>query len=280
VLGPLLPAVAEGAGLGAARSVPVIATAGHDTAAAAAGLPSQEEHPTFISSGTWSVMGTELAEPLLKPEGLAGQFFVETAACGRQILVHNSMGLWPVQECRREWLQQGHNWSYADLVEMAARAPAFAAIVDPDDWSFFQPGDMTAKVNAYCRRTGQEPPADPASVARSLFEGLALRYRRTLDDLQALTGWPSGVLHIIGGGSRNALLCQFAADATGHPVLAGPSEAAAMATVLLQALAQGRLGSLGELRAVVARSSAPVAYEARPAPAWEDAYARFARITG
>ena len=280
VLGPLLPAVAQEVGLGGVRGgVSIIAPACHDTPAAAAVVPSQEAHATFISSGTWSVVGTELEEPLVTPEGLARQFVVETAACGRLILVHNSMGLWPVQECRREWLQEGHDWSYADLAEMAAVARPFAAIVDPDNMAFFQPGAMTAQVRDYCRQTGQDPPSDPASMTRTLLEGLALRYRRAIEDLEHLTSWPARTIHIVGGGSRNALLCQLTADATQRPVLAGPAEATSTATVLLQALARGRLSSLGEVREIVAGSCSIAPYEPQPSPAWDEAYGEFMQVT-
>ena len=277
VLGSLLPTVAEEVGLG---QVPIIATACHDSAAAASIVPTQEEQATFISSGTWSVLGTELYEPLLTPEAMARHFFNEVGACGRIILVQNSTGLWPLQECRREWLHQGHDWSYADLTQMAAQARPFAAIVNPDDPGFFRPGDMAARIADYCQRTGQEIPATPGSLVRSLLESLALRYRQGIVDLERMTGRPTKTIHILGGGSRNALLCQFTADATGRPVLAGPSEATATATVLLQALARGQLFSLAEVREVAARSSALLHYDPQPSAAWDEAYATFLRLAG
>ena len=276
VLGTLQPSVAEEVGVG---KVPVIFPACHDSAAAAAVVPTQEEHATFISSGTWSVVGTELRQPLLTPEAMAAQFFNEVGACGRIIFVQNSMGLWPIQECRREWLRQGHDWSYADLTAMAAQARPFAAIVNPDDPVFFPPGDMTARVAEYCRRTHQEAPSTPGSLVRALLEGLALRYRQGIEDLERLTRWPTRTIHILGGGSRNALLCQLTADATGRPVLAGPSEATATATVLLQALARGKLSSLAEVREVSARSCELLRYDPRPSPAWDEAYASFRRLS-
>jgi len=275
VLGQLLPTVAEEVGLG---HVPIIATACHDSAAAASVVPTQEEQATFVSSGTWSVLGTELVRPLLTPEAMASHFFNEVGACGRIIFVQNSMGLWPLQQCRREWLRQGHDWGYADLTQMAARARPFAAIVNPDDPGFFQPGDMTARIADYCQRTGQQAPSTAGGLVRSLLEGLALRYRKGIEDLERMTGRPTKTIHILGGGSRNTLLCQFTADATGRPVLAGPSEATATATVLLQALARGRLSSLAEVREVTARSSELLHYEPQPSHAWDEAYATFLRL--
>ena len=275
VLGPLLPSVGQEVGL---SDVPVIATACHDTAAASAAVPSDQKHFTFISSGTWSVLGTELLEPILTEDALRSQFMNEGGACGRIILVRNSMGLWPVQECRRVWRQEGHAWDYPELTEMAAQAPPFAAVVDPDDAIFFQPGDTAAKVAEFCCLTGQESPTTPGSIIRSLLEGLALRYRKTIQDLERVTSRPTDAIHIVGGGSQNALLCQLAADATSRPVVAGPTEATASGTVLLQALALGHLGSLAELREVVRRSFGPLTYDPRPAGQWDEAYDTFLRL--
>jgi rhamnulokinase len=145
--------------------------------------------------------------------------------------------------------------------------------------AFFQPGAMTAQVRDYCRQTGQDPPSDPASMTRTLLEGLALRYRRAIEDLEHLTRWPARTIHIVGGGSRNALLCQLTADATQRPVLAGPAEATSTSTVLLQALARGRLSSLGEVREIVAGSCSIAPYEPQPSPAWDEAYGEFMQVT-
>lgn len=276
VLGPLLPSVAEDVGL---SEVPIIATACHDTAAAAAAVPSQEEHFTFISSGTWSIVGTELSEPIVTEEALSKHFMNQIGACGKLMFTRNSIGLWPVQECKREWTQKGQRWSYAELAEMATQTRPFAAIIDPDDPTFFQAGDMPTKVADFCQRTGQEMPATPGSIIRSLLESLALRYRKSIEDLERLTGRPTKMIHVVGGGSKNRLLCQFTAEATNRPVLAGPAEATATATILLQALARGRLSSLGELREVVKRSYDLVTYDPHPSGQWDEAYAAFLRLT-
>jgi len=275
VLGPLLPDVAEEVGL---CEVPVIATACHDTAAAAAAVPSSAEQYTFISSGTWSVLGTQLDEPILTKKAMDSQFVNEGGARNKVMFVRNSIGLWPVQECRRQWLQEGCDWSYAQLTEMAAQARAFGAVVDPDAPIFFRPGNMTANIAEFCQRTGQQAPAEPGEVIRSLLEGLALRYRKSIEDLDGVTGRPTETIHIVGGGSKNALLCQLAADATNQPVLAGPAEATAAGTILLQALARGSLTSLSELRQVVRRSYDLVTYEPHPSAGWDEAYDAFLRL--
>lgn len=276
VLGALSRSVAEEVGLNAAR---VIAPASHDTPCAFSITPSRDADFTAISSGTWSIIGTELEHPLLTQDALDRQFLNEVGAGGKTLLAMNSMGLWPLQECRRQWARAGHEWSYGDLVEMAASAPPFCAVVDPDSGDFARPGDMTAKIAGFCRRTGQNPPPDVACTVRILLEGLALRYRQAVADLDELTGRRTRLIHVLGGGSRNRLLCQFAADATGRPVLAGPSEATATGNVLLQALGRGSLGSMAEVREVVARSFDLTLYEPHPSAAWDDAYAILLRLS-
>jgi rhamnulokinase len=275
VLGALSRSVAEEVGLDAA---PVIAPACHDTPCAFSITPSSEGNFTAISSGTWSVIGAELEQPLLTQGALDRRFLNEVGARGKTLLAMNSMGLWPLQECRRQWARGGHDWSYGDLTEMAAGAPPFCAVVDPDSGDFLRPGDMTVKIAESCRRTGQNPPADAAGTVRVLLEGLALRYRKAVADLDELTGRSTQLVHILGGGSRNRLLCQFAADATGRPVLAGPSEATAAGNVLLQALGRGSLGSMEEVREVVARSFALTLYEPHPSAAWDEAFVAFLRL--
>ncbi len=276
-LGRLLRSVSEEVGL---RDVPVIATAGHDTAAAAALVTQRAagHDVTFISSGTWSVLGKEMVEPIVTPEAMAGHFQNEMGACGSILFAYNSMGLWPLQECRRQWLAAGHDWSYADLTEMAEQSCPMAVVVDPDEAAFMPPGDMATRLVDFCRRTGQEPPATPGGIVRAFLEGLALRYRKTIGDLEATSGRPTDVIQIIGGGSRNALLCQLTADASGLPVIAGPTEATATGDVLLQALARGSLSSVAEVKEVAARSCELTQYDPRPSPGWDAAYETFLRV--
>ena len=276
VLGPISGSVGEEVGLG---PVDVIAPACHDTAAAAVAIPSIDESVTFISSGTWSVIARELTAPTISTEAMQARFFNSVGACGRVLLDYNSVGLWALQECRREWHRSGDDWTYDDLTEMAANARPLEFTVNPDAPEFFLPGNMLDKVRSYCERSGQGIPSQPDSIVRSLLEGVTFRYRQALEALDRLTGRRAEVVHILGGGSRNALLCQMTADATNRVVLAGPAEATAIATVLLQALARGSLDSLQELREVVIRSCPPVPYEPHPGPLWETGYARFLSLT-
>ncbi len=272
VVGQLVRSVAQEVGL---ESVPIIAAAGHDTAAAAASVPYHTRDAAFISSGTWSVVGKELSQPIISHEAMKSGFINEVGACGRFLFVYNSAGLWPLQECRRQWLRDGNNWSYADLTNMAKQSPPFATLIDPDDSAFMRYGNVMSGLMDFCCRTRQEMPTTPGGIVRSLLEGLALRYRKAIYDLEVLSGRPTDVIHIVGGGSQNALLCQFTADAANQPVLAGPTEAAAIGTVLLQALALGRLSSLSDVREVVLASCELTAYDPHPSPVWDDHYHLF-----
>jgi len=205
-------------------------------------------------------------------------FLNEVGACGRILLAHNSTGLWPLQECRRAWQRAGHDWGYADLVRMAADARPWAAVVNPDAEEFYRPGDMPDKITNWCRATGQRPPADPGAITRCLLEGLALRYRKAVEDLTALTGRTLETVHLVGGGSRNPLLCQLAADATERQVVAGPVEATAIGTLTLQAMAHGRLSSLAEICDLVERSFDLTTYEPRTLSGIDVAYRTFLEV--
>ncbi|MEZ5402819.1 MAG: rhamnulokinase family protein [Bryobacteraceae bacterium] len=276
LLGPILPYVADLTGLD--ETTPVFATAGHDTAAAVAAVPAQDEGDwCYVSSGTWSLMGVELREPVLTPECLALDFTNEIGVERRVRLLKNIMGMWPLQECRRAWALEGHDYSYDTLTEMAAAAPAFSAILNPD--AFLEPGHMPERIAAFCRDTGQTPPDGPGATARAILESLALRYRQVLENLETLTGRSIGRIHIVGGGSRNTLLNQFVADCTGRTVIAGPTEATAAGNVLVQAMGAGLVAGLGEIREIVARSFPVTRFD--PAGGdWDAAYGRFGEITG
>ena len=197
---------------------------------------------------------------------------------GTTRLLKNIMGLWLVQECRRTWARAGRDLSYDELIPRAEAARPFAALVDPDDPSFLAPGDMPARLAAFCTRTGQAPPGDEGAFVRCALESLALKYRWTIERLEAILGTTIRTIHVVGGGSQNALLCQFTADACGRAVVAGPVEATAVGNVLMQAIARGRIASLADARAVVARSFPVRTYEPRDASAWDDAAGRFATL--
>src|SRR5262249_54596380 len=179
---------------------------------------------------------------------------------------------------RRTWARAGRDLSYEDLLPRAAAARPFAALVDPDDASFLAPGDMPARLAAFCARTGQPTPADEGAMVRCALESLALKYRWAIERLEGLLGTTIRTIHVLGGGTRNALLCEFTADACARPVHAGPVEATAAGNVLLQAMARGRIDSLADARAVVARSFPVTVYEPRDTAAWDDAAGRFAAL--
>ena len=271
-LGPLLPGVAEETGLGA---LPVIAPAAHDTASAIVAVPAESEHFAWLSSGTWSLLGGISAEPIVTPEALEANFSSYGGPGGRYLPWKNIMGLWLVQECRRAWARAGDELSYDELTGLAAAARPFVAIVDPDDPSLLAPKDMPEAIAAFCRQHGQPVPDTRGEMVRSVLESLALSYRWTLEKLAQLQSRRFDVLHVVGGGSRNRLLCQFTADACGVPVVAGPVEATAIGNAALQAVAMGDLGSLEEARQIIRRSFDVVLYEPKDRAAWDAAYERF-----
>ncbi len=273
LLGPLLPHVQEAAGLGGA---PVYATCCHDTASAVAAVPAAGGDWCYISSGTWSLMGVELAEPVINACSLEANFTNEIGAGGTVRFLKNIAGLWLWQECRRAWALEGREYSYGQMCDMAAAAKPFSAIIDPD--AFLEPGGMPEKIAAWCRGKGQAPPADAAEMCRAILEGLALRYRQVLEILESLLGRRPAMIHIVGGGSKNAVLNQFVADATGRTVIAGPSEATAAGNILVQAVGAGVLASIAEARALVRRSFELVTYEPHSQAAWDAAYERFVKV--
>ncbi|MDW8355914.1 MAG: rhamnulokinase family protein [Bryobacterales bacterium] len=273
-LGSLLPHVAEAAGLAAA---PVYATACHDTASAVAAVPARGDGWCYISSGTWSLMGVELDKPVINAQSLALNFTNEIGAAGRIRFLKNIAGMWLLQECRRAWALEGADYTYEQLARMAAAAPPFGPLIQPD--AFLHPGDMPAKIAAFCRATNQPPPQTPGQFCRTILESLALRYRQVLENLESLLGRRLETIHIVGGGSRNELLNQLAADATGRVVIAGPAEATAAGNVLVQAMGAGLLRSLEEARELVRRSFDLTTFEPRADSRWEAAYERFLRLS-
>ena len=272
ILGPLRAGVATDTGV---TPCPVVAPATHDTGSAVAAVPASTGTWAYISSGTWSLMGVELPAPLLDEKALAYNFTNEGGVGGTVRLLKNIMGLWLVQECRRAWERSGTTYNYDALMRLAAAAPAFVSVVDPDDAGFILPLDMPQALADYCRRTGQPAPGDPGAAVRCALESLALRYRWTLERLEELTGKRIDVIHIVGGGSQNTLLCQLTADACDRLVLAGPVEATAIGNVLVQAIGLGILGSLAEAREVVRRSFEVATFTPHNADAWQAPYQRF-----
>lgn len=278
VLGPLAQSIQAQFSTPNLSATRVITPATHDTGSAVAAVPANAKHYAYISSGTWSLMGIESVTPIVTPQAQAFNVTNEGGVGSFRVL-KNIMGLWLVQECRRRWsAADGSEMPYSALVTLAQQAPPLKSLVDPDHHDFLHPDDMPAAIAARCRATGQAAPVDRAATVRCALESLALKYRYTLDQLEALTGQPVEVIHVLGGGSQNTLLCQFTADACQRPVLAGPIEATAIGNVLVQLLAQGVFASLDEARAVCRTSFPLTTYEPQNNTAWADAYGRFKQI--
>ena len=276
-LGPLLPELAAETGL--ASDVAVIAGCTHDTGAAVAAVPAQDEEDwAYLSSGTWSLIGVELPRPQIDAAARAANFTNETGVGCTSRFLRNASGLWILQECRRIWQREGRKYDYGQLTELAEEAEPLRSLIDPGDARFLRPEHMPEEIRSYCRATGQPVPETPGQFARCVLESLALLYRQMLAQVESITGRTIRVLHIVGGGSRNALLNQFAANATGRTVLAGPVEATAIGNVLLQAVALGHVEGIGELRRVVRESFAIEQFDPQNREVWTAACARFSRI--
>ena len=274
--GELEPRVLDETGL--PGPVPVVAVGSHDTASALVGLPATTERFGYVSCGTWSLVGLELDKPVLTEAGRAAKFSNELGVDGTVRYLHNVMGLWLLSESLRVWGATNLD----ELLAEAARLPALTSVVDPDAPEFLPPGDMPARVAAACRRLGQPEPRSRAETVRCILDSLALAYRRTLRQGCELAGRDMDVVHIVGGGSRNGLLCQLTADACELPVVAGPAEAAALGNVLMQARALGAApGTLAELRLMVAAEHELVRYEPRgDAAQWRSAERRLLAEAG
>jgi rhamnulokinase len=250
-VGTLLDAVARDCDLG---DVPVIAVGSHDTASAVVGVPARTDRFAYISCGTWSLVGMELPDPITTPQAREANFSNELGVDGTVRFLRNVMGLWLLQESVRTWERAGLDVDLPRLLAEAARVPARRFVVDPDLPVFLPPGDMPERLRAECRRTGQAVPDTPAEVTRCILDSLAAAYGRTVREAARLSGRPVDVVHLVGGGARNTLLCQLTADACGLPVVAGPVEAAALGNVLVQVRAAGVVdGGLDSLRAVAGR---------------------------
>jgi rhamnulokinase len=260
------------------KEIAVTAVASHDTGSAIAAIPAEGKDWAYISSGTWSLMGVELPEPIITDEALASNFTNEGGVGGTYRFLKNIMGLWLLQQCRKEW-SAGKQYEYEEMVKLAEMAVPFRSLLDPDYSGFFNPTSMSSAIGQFCERTHQPIPHTRAEHVRCILESLALKYRATFDKLQELTGRHITRIHIIGGGAQNRLLCQYAANATGAVVVAGPVEATAIGNIMVQALAAGCVGSLSEIRTVVRKSFQPVTYQPRETDRWQQAYERYSTIS-
>ena len=281
VLGELLPGMRDD--IGVQRSIPVIAPACHDTGSAVAAVPAGGRNFAWISSGTWSIVGAEVDAAVINEASLGYNLTNEGGVNGTYRLSSNVGGLWLVQECRRAWLRQGEEHSYAELAQMAAAAPALRSIIDPDHASFAKPnedgGDMAGRIRAFCRATGQPEPSSKGEVIRCALESLALKYRRIIENVESVLGYALDPIHMMGGGTQNTLQCQFTADATNRPVIAGPVEATTIGNLIMQMKALGAISSLQEGRAVVRRSFDVKTYQPATGRAqWDEAYGKLNSI--
>jgi rhamnulokinase len=273
LLAPLSREVADDTGLGGAV---VVAAATHDTGSAVAAVPFREPGSAFVSAGTWSLVGLEVHEPVITDAAFAANLTNEGGVDGTFRLLRNVTGLWLVHECRRVWALEGNDYSFDQLVALAKEAPPLRSFVEPNDPAFAEPGDMPARVRAFCAHTGQREPVEPGAVVRCILESLALKHAQTVELLATVTGVAPREIHVVGGGARNELLCRWTAEASSLPVLAGPEEATLLGNLLVQAMSLGEIGSLAEAREIVARSVAPVVYEPRETAEWSEARERFA----
>jgi rhamnulokinase len=271
-LGSLLPSIADEVGLQGAQ---VVASCSHDTAAAVAAVPAESEDWAYNSSGTWSLLGIESPKPIIDEKSREHNFTNEAGYGGTIRFLKNIVGLWVVQECRRQWAKEGQEYTYDQLTKMAEEAEPLKSLIDPRDPRFGKPYDMPKKIESYCRETKQIPPKTPGETIRCALESLALLYHDTLQEICAVTSRKIKYLHIVGGGSRNQLLNQLSANACQMTVVAGPTEATAVGNILIQAIAMGQLSSLEDVRRVVRRSFPVTNYDCKEESTWRDAYERF-----
>ena len=261
-----------------AASIEVVLPGAHDTASAVAAVPADGGTWAFLSSGTWSLFGIETARPLMNETAKSLELGNEIGVCGTVRPLKNISGLWLIQQCRAAWMRGAQPGSYADLTQIAEESAPFAAVIDPDDPSFAQPGHMPARIATFCTRTQQAPPSTIGETVRTILESLALRYRTAIESLESVTGHRIDTLHIVGGGGRNLLLNQFTANSIGRPVVVGPIEAAAAGNILMQLLAMGEISSLSEGREVIRRSFDLAVFSPVDAQEWDTAYDRFRSI--
>ena len=274
-IGRLLPAVQEDTGL---PNVEVRPPCTHDTGSAVLAIPAEEDDWAYISCGTWSLMGAELEQPVTTPEAQRFNFTNEGGFGGTYRFLKNIMGLWVLQETRAAWKRRGDELDYAEIARQAEAAPAFQTLLDVDDPGFFSPDDMLDAIAEQCARTGEPVPEGVGPTARAILEAVALRYALTLEQLETVTGRSISVVHLVGGGVNNTLLCQFAADAMNRKVVAGPTECTALGNVLAQALGAGVLPSVVEARAMVKRSVETQVFEPSDVEAWRDRLSKLAAI--
>ena len=278
VLGKLRPAIAAEVGLH--DLPPIVVPATHDTGSAVAAVPGLDAHSAYISSGTWSLMGLEIREPIVSSRALALNLTNEGGVAGTIRLLKNINGLWLLQESRRQWQREGHDYSWEGLLTAAEQATPLISLVDPDAPEFMRPGDLPGAVRAFCQKTGQVVPASVAALVRCLLESLALKYRWVLSALEEVSGEQITTIRIVGGGCRNRQLCQLTADACGRKVVAGPAEATALGNIMVQAVAAGVIPTITAGRRALAESIERAHYTPQGGAHWDAAFVRFTQLLG
>lgn len=277
VIGQLREELCEELGI---SPIKVVAVAGHDTQDAQAAVPANEEDFAFLSCGTWSLFGTETKEPVIDPRSLACNMTNEAAAGDRNSFLKNIIGLWLVQESRRQWMREGKTFSFGELELMAKESQPFLCFIDPDAPEFVPAGNLPERIRDYCRRTGQTAPENEAQIVRCIDESLAMKYRLTMEEMKTCTGKDYRTLYMLGGGVQSQLLCQMTANACGCQVSAGPAEATAYGNAALQLQALQAVEGLAEIREIVRNSETIQFYEPQERAQWNQAYERFLKVTG
>lgn len=275
IIAPLKDDICSQTGI---RQANLVSACSHDTGSAIVAVPATGDDWAYISSGTWSLMGLELNSPIVNEKALEYNFSNEGGAGGTFRFLKNIMGLWLLQQCQKRWSDSGKEYNYPQLIDEAARATPFKTFIDPDYEKFFNPPDMLSAIDNFCELTSQSKPSSPGEYVRAILESLALKYRHVMEQLIEVSGKQINTIHIIGGGTKNKLLCQFTADATGKKVITGPAEGTAAGNILMQMIAKGQAGSIEEIRSIVRNSFDFGLYTPGMSPKWENAYQKFLEI--
>lgn len=276
VLGELSKEVCEECGV---DPVPVISVCGHDTQSAITSVPCEDGDFAFLSSGTWSLFGTELDKPIVNETSMNINITNEGGFDGSTGFLKNIIGLWLIQESRRQWKREGKEYSYADLEKLALAAEPFKCFIDPDAPEFVPHGNIPERVREFCRKTGQYVPETVGEIMRCIYESLAMKYRLTFEKLRECTERDYPVIHVIGGGTKDGLLCQMTANSCDRTVKAGPIEATVMGNVAVQLMSDGSVKNIGQARKIVADSSELKTFEPKDTDKWAGAYDDFLKVT-
>ncbi len=277
VIGRISQQLCEDEGI---KPLRLTAVGSHDTGSAVAAVPSLSSHPLYISSGTWSIVGTETDGPVINEEAYKFNCANEGGVNGRIRLLKNVMGLWILQETQRILSVNGRRYSFSELASLAGSAKPFASVIDPDAEVFYEPTDMPESIRNYCIKTGQKAPEDTGSLVRTILESLSFKYRYVIEALERITGHRYETINIVGGGSQNALLNAFTANCCNRPVYAGPSEATALGNGIVQLISLGEISDYDQARNIIRSSFAPEIYTPCDTDRWDEAYNRFLKVTG